>query len=500
MAKRKLRMLLSYILMFVVFNALSDGQASQIVGDTLNRETASVAPAPGVATPSGSSPDSQTVTCIGNQLKISTNNSTLASVLAAIQKCTGAKIDIPQGASTSRVFDNLGPGPAGEVLASLLASTSFDYVIGYSQADPAKVETVLLMARQDDAPARPLQDNTLTPARLAHPLTHEDGTSAALHAEESPSTATTGPDTAAAKVTPATPVERVAAGADRSTASNRAPVPAGATQVARANSKSTSSYVRFGPDRSTETIGQVGISPKAPIGESRWRDELARFGAGMDTRGERLTNASGSGKAGTMHERLTRYPADASFTRSFHDGGEALGPYLLPAIVQRRMPPGERATIRYENGRLTGDAYGDPMNRYAGSYIPAATQVLRVGSESPQAYPISFGALGEAIWQADLRLEFIVPLSLAIVILLIQMAVRALMKTWMVLLIMPFFAICAIGSIFVMRYNLVVSVLGGVIALFSIYAEAVAFRLFFQEFSHFSNMFQRRRFQSGEAK
>jgi Cu/Ag efflux pump CusA len=80
------------------------------------------------------------------------------------------------------------------------------------------------------------------------------------------------------------------------------------------------------------------------------------------------------------------------------------------------------------------------------------------------------------------------------------MAVRALMKTWMVLLIMPFFAICAIGSIFVMRYNLVVSVLGGVIALFSIYAEAVAFRLFFQEFSHFSNMFQRRRFQSGEAK
>ena len=78
MAKRKLRMLLSYILMFVVFNALSDGQASQIVGDTLNRETASVAPAPGVATPSGSSPDSQTVTCIGNQLKISTNNSTLA--------------------------------------------------------------------------------------------------------------------------------------------------------------------------------------------------------------------------------------------------------------------------------------------------------------------------------------------------------------------------------------------------------------------------------------
>ena len=468
MPNHSFRTLLSYILMFVIFNALSDGQASQIIGDTLNRETVPLSQSPGDATPSESSSNSQAVTCKSNQLKVSSNNSTLASVLAEIQKCTGATIEMPEGAATSRVFDNLGPGPAGEVLASLLTSTGYDYVIGFSQADPAKVERVLLMARQNGAPAGPLQDNTLTPARLAHPPTHEDGTSAALHAEEKPSPATAAPDTAAAKVTPATQVERVAAGADRSTASNRAPVPAGATQALRAKSESMPSYLRFDSIKSTETIGKTGIPSKALIGELQWRD------------------------------KLTRYPADANFVRDLRGSG-APGPILVSAILRRPTPTGDLAAIRFGDGRMTGYGSSNPMNRYAGSYIPAATQALRVGAESPLGYSISLGALGEAIWQADLRLEFVVPLSLAIVILLIQIAVRALMKTRTVLLIMPFFAIGAIWSICVMRYNLIVALLGGVIALYSIYAEAVAIGLFYQEYSHFGKLTERRRFQTDEA-
>ena len=92
-------------------------------------------------------PNPPKVTCKGNELTISANNSTLASVLAAVHSCTGVQIDIPTGIAESRVFDQLGPGPAREVLTSMLEAMNLNYVIGSSDANPEKVDSVLLIAR-----------------------------------------------------------------------------------------------------------------------------------------------------------------------------------------------------------------------------------------------------------------------------------------------------------------------------------------------------------------
>jgi hypothetical protein len=85
-----------------------------------------------------------------------------------VQKCTGAQIDIPEGASANRVFDQLGPGPARQILTALLAETGFDFVIGSSDANPDKVESVLLMARAKDAPEAAVNDRNLSPSRRAY--------------------------------------------------------------------------------------------------------------------------------------------------------------------------------------------------------------------------------------------------------------------------------------------------------------------------------------------
>lgn len=93
------------------------------------------------------------VTCAGDQLTISANNATLGSVLAAVHACIGIQIDIPEGAGKSRTFEELGPGPERQVLEALLSGTDFNYVIGSSDADPGKVETVLLMERTKETAA-----------------------------------------------------------------------------------------------------------------------------------------------------------------------------------------------------------------------------------------------------------------------------------------------------------------------------------------------------------
>ena len=109
------------------------------------------------------------VVCKGNQLTIAANNSTLTSILSEVSRCIGAKIDIPTSDVDSRFYDTIGPGPIQEVLASLLGATSFNYVIGFSDADPSKVESVLLIARADSpsSDADKAGDHPLTPNRRA---------------------------------------------------------------------------------------------------------------------------------------------------------------------------------------------------------------------------------------------------------------------------------------------------------------------------------------------
>lgn len=77
-------------------------------------------------------------------LTIVAQNSTLADILLEVRKLTGASIDIPPNA-TERVVTRLGPGPARDVLATLLNGTGFNYVMVGSPSDPAALSALVLM-------------------------------------------------------------------------------------------------------------------------------------------------------------------------------------------------------------------------------------------------------------------------------------------------------------------------------------------------------------------
>lgn len=145
------------------------------------------------------------VVCAAGLLTISADNSTLASVLRAVRGCGGVHIDMPEGSSGTRIYEQLGPGPIREVLESLLSGTEFNYVIGMSDSNPSKVDSVLLMSRTHDSQAG---ENTtsadlaaLTPARRLWLLTSKNGraiakTGAGGHQPDSDSGASTEADDA----------------------------------------------------------------------------------------------------------------------------------------------------------------------------------------------------------------------------------------------------------------------------------------------------------------
>jgi hypothetical protein len=84
-----------------------------------------------------------------NQLTIVAPNSTLADILRAVRKQTGAEIEVP--AAPERVVTHLGPGPAREVMAELLNGSRFNYVLLGSAADDAVLTRVVLVTKKQEA-------------------------------------------------------------------------------------------------------------------------------------------------------------------------------------------------------------------------------------------------------------------------------------------------------------------------------------------------------------
>jgi hypothetical protein len=80
-----------------------------------------------------------------NQLTIVAPNSTLADILRAVKKQTGAEIDVPP--APERVVTHLGPGPAREVMAELLNGSRFNYVLLGAPDDQNALSRAVLVAK-----------------------------------------------------------------------------------------------------------------------------------------------------------------------------------------------------------------------------------------------------------------------------------------------------------------------------------------------------------------
>jgi hypothetical protein len=120
------------------------------------------APSPSIPEQAQPKPLPLQVTYEAGQLTIIAENSKLSDILASLRACMGADIDLPASASGERMWARIGPGPARQVLATLLSQTKLDYIIQASDTDPDGIRNVWLTARTE-GPA-------VTTARVGAPV------------------------------------------------------------------------------------------------------------------------------------------------------------------------------------------------------------------------------------------------------------------------------------------------------------------------------------------
>jgi hypothetical protein len=81
------------------------------------------------------------------RMTIWADRASLAEVLNAVHRHTGADIPIPPGADQEQVSISLGPAPARDVMAALLNGSRFNFVLVGDANDPTQLKSVVLTPR-----------------------------------------------------------------------------------------------------------------------------------------------------------------------------------------------------------------------------------------------------------------------------------------------------------------------------------------------------------------
>ncbi|HYU46131.1 MAG TPA: CusA/CzcA family heavy metal efflux RND transporter [Terriglobales bacterium] len=224
------------------------------------------------------------------------------------------------------------------------------------------------------------------------------------------------------------------------------------------------------------------------------RDELARYGLGIDEAQAVIQNAIGGENISTTVQGRERYPVNVRYMRDFRGDLRALGRVLVPTGGgQRQIPLEQLATItassgpamvRNENGLLTGYVYVDIAGRDPSGYIEEANRLLRAKVKLPQGYALSWSGQYEAMQRVKERLAVVVPLTLFLIFLLLYTNTRSLTQTFIVILAVPFSAIGAVWFLYFLGYNMSIAVWVGLIALLGLDAETGVFMLLYLDLAY----------------
>ena len=223
------------------------------------------------------------------------------------------------------------------------------------------------------------------------------------------------------------------------------------------------------------------------------RDQLARYGLTIENLQDVIMSAIGGENVTTTIEGRERYPVNVRYPRELRDDPDKLGRVLVATPSGAQIPIAQVADInlvqgpamlRDENGFLAGYVYVDVAGRDIGSYVADAKKLVDAKVELPQGYVLQWSGQYENMIRVRERLKVVVPITLALIFVLLYMNTRSTFKAMVVLLAVPFSTIGAVWLFYFLGYNVSIAAWVGMIALLGLDAETGVFMLLFLDLSH----------------
>jgi Cu(I)/Ag(I) efflux system membrane protein CusA/SilA len=194
-----------------------------------------------------------------------------------------------------------------------------------------------------------------------------------------------------------------------------------------------------------------------------------------------IATALGAQPVTTTVEGRERYNVAVRYPRDYRDNPQAIGSeVLIPTPSGGTVPLDEVAKIslaqgpsmvRTEDAQLALYIFVDFRDRDIGSYVADAQKAVTDQVDFPPGYYVTWSGQYEYLQRAKQRLQVVVPITVAIIFLLLYLNFRRVTETLIVMLSVPFAAVGGLWLMWWLDFNFSVAVVVGFIALSGVAAE-----------------------------
>jgi Cu(I)/Ag(I) efflux system membrane protein CusA/SilA len=210
------------------------------------------------------------------------------------------------------------------------------------------------------------------------------------------------------------------------------------------------------------------------------REKAARYGLNISDVQQVVATAIGGTNVTQSVEGLERYPVNLRYPQSYRDSPQQLA--LLPVVTPNGQrialadvariyiedgPPG----IKSENARINGWTYIDIDNIDVGTYVNNAKIALDKELHLPAGYSLNWAGQFEYMQRAKEKLMYVLPLTLAIILVLLYLNFRSVIEVAIIMGTLPLAMIGGIWLLYLEGFNLSVAVGVGFIALAGVAVE-----------------------------
>ncbi|MCP3865689.1 MAG: efflux RND transporter permease subunit [Aestuariibacter sp.] len=210
------------------------------------------------------------------------------------------------------------------------------------------------------------------------------------------------------------------------------------------------------------------------------RYAAARYGMNIADVQQVISTAVGGKKVTTTVEGLERYSVNMRYPQAYRDSPEAMADLPLITPTGQRITLGDVADInitqgppalKSENARLTGYTFIDLTTSDIQTYVADAKSALDSQLTLPAGYSLKWAGQYEYMERAKQKLTYVLPLTLAIIVILLFMSFRNMVDVAIVLGTLPLGLIGGFWLLYWLDYQLSVAVGVGFIALAGVTVE-----------------------------
>lgn len=211
------------------------------------------------------------------------------------------------------------------------------------------------------------------------------------------------------------------------------------------------------------------------------RDALARNNVSITEFQDAVGMAMGGEEVTTTVEGRKRYSVNVRYPRAFRSDPSVIARDVLvessngPAVPLGQLAKIELeqgpSMIRTENALLAAYIYIDIRDRDIGSYVADAKKAIAEKIKMPPGYFLIWSGQFEYLERAEKKLQIVIPVTLAIIFLLLYLNFKRLTETLIVMLSLPFSLVGGFWLMYGMGFNMSVAVAVGFIALAGVAAE-----------------------------